>query len=122
EIAKAQVAAWERRRFGEGYLLGGEHASFVELIARIGKLLGRRVPARATPAWVLKPYARAVDAISRVTHRMPDITPEAAMFTCHDLAVDSSKAQRELDYKITPLDTLLSDTVAWMRGAGMLSG
>jgi nucleoside-diphosphate-sugar epimerase len=122
EIAKAQVRAWERRRFGEGYLLGGEHDTFVGLINRIGRLLGRAVPARATPAWVLRPYARGVDLVSRLTRREPEITPEAAMFTCHHLAVDSSKAQRELDYAITPLDALLSDTVAWMREAGMLSG
>lgn len=120
EIARAEVVAWQRAKFGEAYLLGGEHASFVELIRRIGALLGRKVPVRATPAFVLKPYARVVDWISRVTGTPPEITPEAAAFTCHDLAVDSAKAQRELDYQITPLDTLLSDTVGWMRGAGML--
>lgn len=122
EIARVEIAAWERRAFGAGFLLGGEHASFLELIGRIGALLGRKVPARATPAAVLKLYARGVALVARIGGRPPEITPEAAAFTCHDLAVDSSKAQRVLDYRITALDTLLSDTVAWMRQAGMLRG
>ena len=61
-----------------------------------------------------------LDLVSRVTGREPSITPEAAVFTCHDLRVDSSKAMRELDYGITPLDKLLSDTIAWMRQNAML--
>jgi nucleoside-diphosphate-sugar epimerase len=121
EVARAQVRAFERQRFGESYLLGGEHASFVDLIGRIGQLLGRKVPRRATPALVLKAYARGLDWVSRLTRRAPEITPEAATFTCHALRVDSSKAIRALDYRLTPLDVLLFDTVAWLRAAGMLS-
>lgn len=120
EVARAQIEAWRRRRTGQSYLLGGEHATFVELIARIGRELKRRTPRRATPAFVLRAYARALDLASRVTGREPSITPEAAAFTCHALRVDSSKAVRELDYGITPLDRLLADTIAWMRQNDML--
>ena len=83
-------------------------------------MLGRATPRRATPALVLRAYARVLDLASRVTGREPSITPEAAAFTCHHLRVDSSKAKRELDYGITPLDKLLSDTIAWMRQNAML--
>ncbi len=121
EVARAHVNAWRRGRYGESYLLGGEHTDFVDLITRIGRLLGRKTPKRATPAWVLMNYARLLDLISRVTGREPEITPEAATFTCHALRVDSSKAERELDYRTTPLDTLLADTIAWMRETGMLA-
>jgi len=120
EVARAEIEAWRRRRAGETYLLGGEHASFVELIAKIGAQLGRRTPKRATPAFVLRAYARVLDLASRITRREPEITPEGAMFTCHHLAVDSSKAVRELDYGITPLDRLLADTIESLRRAGML--
>ncbi|HVF35073.1 MAG TPA: NAD-dependent epimerase/dehydratase family protein [Candidatus Saccharimonadia bacterium] len=120
EVARAQIEAWRRRRSGEAYLLGGEHATFVDLIARIGRELGRRTPRRATPAFVLRAYAWTLDMASRVTGREPAITREAAVFTCHALRVDSSKAMRELDYGITPLDRLLADTIAWMRQNDML--
>ena len=121
EIAKAQVRGWRAGKFGETYLLGGEHASFLELVTRIGAELGRKTPKRATPAFALKAYAQAIYALSLVTHKMPEITPEAAVFTCHDLVVDSGKAMAELGYRQTSLGPLLADTIAWMRSEKMLS-
>lgn len=120
EIAKAQVRAWQQRRWGQAYLLGGEHASFADLIHRVGDAMGRRTPRRTTPAWVLMAYARAIDAWSRVTRREPEVTPEGAAMTCHLLRVDSSKARRELGYVETPLDSLLAATLAWMRAEGLV--
>lgn len=122
EIARAQLRAWQRGRFGEAYLLGGAQASFVEFVQRVGAALGRRTPCGATPAWALMAYARLLDGLSRLTRREPDVTPEGAALTSHRLHVDSSKAKRELDYVETPLDALLADTLAWMRTEGMLSG
>jgi dihydroflavonol-4-reductase len=121
EIARAQVRAWQMGTFGETYLLGGEQASFLDLITRIGVLLGRKTPARATPAFALKAYAQVMYGLSRLTRKMPEITPEAAQFTCHHLAVDSGKAIAVLGYRETGLDSLLSDTIAWMRREKMLS-
>jgi dihydroflavonol-4-reductase len=120
EIAKAQVRAYAGGVAGEAFLLGGAHARFVELVGMIGQRLGRRVPTRPTPAWVLKTVAHLSDALSRVTRRMPDITPEAAVFPCHDLQVDSSKAISRLGYRETPLAPLLDDTLAWLRAEGRL--
>jgi nucleoside-diphosphate-sugar epimerase len=59
--------------------------------------------------------------LSRLTGREPQVTPEGAALTSHELQVDSSKARRELDYVETLLDTLLADTLAWMRDEGMLT-
>ena len=120
EIAKAQVRAWQLQRFGESYLMGGEQASFLDLITRVGVMLGKRTPRRSTPAFVLKGFAQVLYLKSLLTRRMPDITPEAAVFTCKALWVDSSKAIAELGYRQTPLDVLLADTIAWMRAEKMI--
>lgn len=120
EVAAAQVRAWRQRRFGEAYLVGGDHASFADFVHRVGVMLGRRTPVRATPAWVLMAYARLLDGWSRVSGREPGVTPEGATLTCHHLRVDSSKAKRELGYRETPLDALLADTLEWMRAEGLI--
>jgi nucleoside-diphosphate-sugar epimerase len=120
EIAKAQVRAWQAQRFGEAFLVGGEEASFADLVHRIGAALGKRTPRRAMPAWLLMAIAQVADAWSRFSGKEPDMTPEAAGLTCHELRVNSSKAMRELDYRITPLDALLADTLAWMRREGLV--
>jgi dihydroflavonol-4-reductase len=120
EIARAQVRAWQQQRFGERYLLGGAPASFVEFVHKVGAALGRRTPRGATPVWALALFARLADAWSQISGKEPDITPESAALTSHQLRVDSSKAIRELDYVETPLDVLLADTLTWMRSEGML--
>ena len=102
-------------------LLGGEHASFLTLISEVGRQLDRKVPSRATPAVVIRALAESKYLWSLVTRRPPDMTPEAAMFTCHDLSVDSSKAMRDLDYRATPLPELLRDTIAWLREAKLIA-
>ncbi|KFN44152.1 NAD-dependent epimerase/dehydratase family protein [Arenimonas oryziterrae] len=121
EIAKAQVRAWQRGKYGEAYLLGGEHASFLELVTEIGRQLGRKTPARATPAFAIRLLAQGKYLASLITKKAPDITPEGAMFTCHDLRVDSGKAMRDLDYRATALPALLADTIAWLRAEKLIA-
>ena len=120
EIAKAQVKAWQDQRFGQAYLVGGQHVSFVDFVHQVGAALNRRTPRGGIPVAALMAFARVKDLWSRVTGREPDITPESAMLTCHKLEVNSSKAERELGYVQTPLDALLADTLAWMRKERMV--
>lgn len=120
EVANAEIAAWGYPAHGQQFLLGGEHASFLDLIQAIAGELDRQAPAKATPAGFIRGYARVLDALSRVTGREPRLTPQAVSFTCHHLKVDSSKAIRELGYRITPLQNLVHVTCDWLREQGML--
>ncbi len=122
EVAKAHVSAWKTQRFGQSYLVGGEQCSFVDFVHRVAAELGKNAPRGATPAWALMAYARLTDAWSRVTRKEPEVTPEGAMLTSYKLRVDSSKAKRDLGYIETPLDILVTDTLAWMRQEKLISG
>ncbi len=120
EIAKAQVQAWRENKIGECYLVGGESIRFLDFVHHVGTALGRKTPNHPLPVWAIMTYARLIDAWSRVTGKEPDITPESATLTSYGHHVDSSKAQHELQYQITPIDTLIADTLAWMRAEGMI--
>jgi len=120
QVAQAQVRAWQQRRFGQAYVLGGEETSFVDFARRVGTALGKPTPKRAMPPWALMAYARALDAWSRLSGKEPQVTPAGAALTSHHLHVDSAKARRDLGYTETPLDALLIETLGWMRAEGML--
>ena len=120
EIAKAQVRAWQSGIRGESFLLGGAHASFLQFAQLAAELSGRPAPTRAMPAALLWCVGHASEALSRVTGRMPQITPAAVALTCHHLRVDSGKAIRLLGYRETPLRALMADTMAWMGDKGMI--
>jgi dihydroflavonol-4-reductase len=120
QVAKAQVRAWRQQRFGQAYLLGGEHLSFQDFVARVSLALGVRTRARVMPPWLLKSYARVLQGVAAVRGVEPQVTPEGAALTSHHLQVDSSKAVRELAYVITGFDALLAATLDWMRQEGLL--
>jgi nucleoside-diphosphate-sugar epimerase len=121
EIARAHIEAFHRGRNGEKYLLGGEYSSFVDILQVAGAVLGKRVPGRPAPVWIMKAWARISTAAAAVTGREPDITPESAAMIVYNVACDSSKAQQELNYQFTPIRKLIEDTVDWMNENGLLS-
>lgn len=120
EIAKAQVKAWQSGLRNEGFLLGGQHASFLQLIQSIAVLCRRKPPVKVMPARLLMVVGQVSQALSYVTGRMPQITPASVVFTCHRLQVDSSKAKTVLGYRETDLQQLLAETLAWMQDEGMI--
>lgn len=120
--AQAHLRAAEVGRVGENYLLGGAETSFLDLVQRAGGLLGRPTPRRALPAMLLKLAARVQDGYSRFSGREPDVTPESVAFACQQMRCDIGKAREELGLTITPLDTLLADTIDWLRSVGLVRG
>ena len=122
EVARAHVAAFEHGRRGENYLLGGADASFLELVRAIGAALGKPVPARPTPAWVLQVLG-AFGALGGVlSGKQPTLTPEMVLQATRELTCDCSKATRELGYRAVPLREMVDDCVAWLAAEGRLPG
>jgi nucleoside-diphosphate-sugar epimerase len=120
EVARAHVCAWHRGPTGHRYLLGGEYATYLQVIEIAGELLQAPVPKKPTPTWIMTIVARLQSALAAVTGKEPDLTPEAAAITAHSIRCESAKAQRELDYRTVPLREMVVDTVEWMTTTGLL--
>lgn len=120
EVARAHIAAAERGRRGESYLLGGADASFVELVRTIGEVTGRTVSARPLPAWLLRALARLAQWTSYATGRAPTLSPEAAALATRTISCDCGKAERELGFRPVPLRAMVEDSVAWLEREGLL--
>ncbi|NND44045.1 MAG: SDR family oxidoreductase [Xanthomonadales bacterium] len=120
EVARAHIQAFKQGGRGQNYLLGGPDTKFIDVVHMVGELLGRKVPAKATPAWMLKAAARAFALRAAITGREPDLTPEGAALVTNHIGCDSSRAERELGYRFTPVRKLLEDTRDWMRARDML--
>lgn len=119
DVAQAHIAAVDHGRTGERYLLGGPHASFVQVGGLIADAVGGTAP-RELPPWVLKAVGRINQWISLVTGTEPDVTPEGAQLVCKRWTVDSSKARAELGYGESTLEEMLEDCRAWLVETGRL--
>jgi nucleoside-diphosphate-sugar epimerase len=122
EVARAHIAASDRGRCGDHYLLGGADASFLEVVRQIGELLSRKVPSRPIPAFLAKAIGRLSLWGSYLTRKEPDVTPEKATLLSGELLCSSHKAEQELGYKTVPLQTMLEDCYRWMLEEGLLCG
>lgn len=121
-VADAHRAAVDKGETGGNYLLGGVDATFAEAVATIGEIVGRPVPTRTTPAWLLKLVGRVGAIRGALTGREPRITPETAAMVSRRLFADCSKAERELGYAAVPLRDMLRESHDWLEAEGLLEG
>jgi nucleoside-diphosphate-sugar epimerase len=67
------------------------------------------------PFWVAKAGALVEEARAAVAGREPAISREVVEIYKHHWVYSSLKAARELGYEITPFETGLTRTVAWVK-------
>ncbi|MDH5737397.1 MAG: SDR family oxidoreductase [Gammaproteobacteria bacterium] len=121
DVARGHIAAFEKGRTGENYLLGGFNASFLDMINTAATQLGRPPIRKTTPASLLKTAAWVSQGISLLTRREPDLTPEVCALMCAHQSLKTDKAFNELGYQSANIETMVADCIAWMRSEGMLS-
>ncbi|MGB8329416.1 MAG: NAD-dependent epimerase/dehydratase family protein [Polyangiales bacterium] len=120
DVADGMLAASEKGRRGERYLLTGDVIPIMEMVSLYGELTGAKVPSRALPlwvGWVLLPFALAGSALS---NKDPFITADMLRASVSNEIVTHDKAHRELGFTIRPLRESLTDAVAWYRERGWL--
>jgi nucleoside-diphosphate-sugar epimerase len=122
EVAAAHLAAADKGRRGENYLLGGADESYLEVVRIIGELTGREVPAKPMSAALLKTVARLSHWGSYLSGTPPRITPEMAGLMTRYLFCDCAKARAELDFKVVSLREMLEDSYRWLEAEGLLGG
>lgn len=121
DVATGLVAAGDRGRTGENYLLGGRWASVAELAALACGWAGRAPPTRKLPSWLLHALAPVAELAARVTGREPTFTTEALFALEHgSKAVRSAKAAAELGHTARPLEETVRDTLDFFRRTGRI--
>ncbi len=115
EVARAHIAAVDRGRAGENYVLSGYETSFEEMLQTMAGLLGVELKAKVMPAPVLRLVGRINSMVAAVTGRPPEISHEMATMVSVPMICASDRAERELGYRKVPLRVCLGDSLAWLR-------
>jgi dihydroflavonol-4-reductase len=120
EVAKAHIAAAERGKVGENYILAGTRTSFAEMIAIMSELLGKPAPKRVLKPGLLRLIARIQTMRAAITGKPPRLTPESVALSTRSIHCPSTKAQQELGFKIVPIRTMLQESYEWLLASGRL--
>lgn len=121
EVAKAHIAAFERGKTNNNYILAGTDHAFLEVVSKIGTLLGKSTPKKPLASWLLKAIGKASYWWSLITDKEPDLTPEKALMVTKRVVATSEKAVKELGYNDkVGIDEMLSDCYEWMKSEKLL--
>lgn len=120
DVAAGHVAALERGRIGERYILGGQDMLLADMLREIARLARRRPPRVRLPRRWLFPAAVVAEIVAARTGREPFLTLDGLRMARHRMFFSSGKALRELGYRARPASEGLSEAIAWFRAAGYL--
>ena len=119
ECALGHVAALEKGKSGERYILGGEDLTLKQILDKLGEITGLPSPKVKLP-YVFAFAAGVVDeAITgRMLHREPRATVDTVRMGRKKMFASSGKAERELGWKIVPVEGALRRAVEWFKSNG----
>ena len=116
ECAQGHMAALEKGKTGERYILGGENLTLKEILDKLGFITGLPSPRIRVP-YVMALATGVVDEVvtGRILGREPRATIDAVRMGRKKMFVSSAKAERDLGWRIVPVDAALKRAVEWFR-------
>jgi dihydroflavonol-4-reductase len=120
DVAQGHLAALDRGKIGERYILGGQNVQLSEMLTVIAKLIGRRPPRVRLPRSAIVPLALAAETVARFTGREPFVTMDALRMSKYRMFFTTAKAERDLGFTARPFTDALTDAIRWFRDAGHL--
>jgi len=113
DIAKGQILAATKGRPGEMYLFGDRVLPLLAFYRMAAEASDIPAPRASVPMAVARFAARISEARSRLSGKTPLLSRASLSLAALDVAVDSSKARRELGWSPRPLEERVQETMAW---------
>jgi dihydroflavonol-4-reductase len=118
DVAEGHLAAGERGRVGERYILGAENLTLQQIFCLLGEITGRPAPKVRIPYAVAYAAGVASTAWAGVTGHEPRAPIDAVRMARKKMWVRYDKAVKELGYTPGPARDALQNAVDWFRANG----
>ena len=116
ECARGHVAALEKGKSGERYILGGENLTLKQILDKLGAISSLPSPKVKLPYFVAYVAGLVDQTVSgRLLGREPRATVETVRMGKKKMWANSDKAERELGWKTVSADNALRRAVEWFR-------
>jgi len=122
DVAAGHLAAAEKGKPGERYILGHRNMSLKEILDTLARLTGLRAPSVRLPHWIPLSAAAFASGWARISGRPPRFSLESVRMSTHRMYFDGSRAVRELGLPQTPVEEPLGRAVEWFREHGYVHG
>jgi dihydroflavonol-4-reductase len=116
DVAAGVLAALERGRSGQRYILAGDNVTIRELAELVLEVMGHRAPIVSVPTRVARAAARLAIRLGVPLPFNPRVVPYATRYWF----VDNAKARRELGVTFRGARDTIRSTLDWLTATGRL--
>ena len=110
------VAALEKGRSGERYILGGENLTLKQFLDKLAAITGLASPKVRVPYLVALATGVVDEMVTgHILRREPRVTIDAVRMGRKKMFASSAKAERELGWKTVPVEDALRRAVEWFQ-------
>jgi dihydroflavonol-4-reductase len=113
DVAEGMIAARERGRRGESYILSGHRLSVRYMLETVREVTGRAFASFKIPFSLAEWAARYTPWYYRRTQAKPRFTPYSLQVLQSNATISCKKALAELGYRPRPVYESIADTVRW---------
>src|SRR5215471_19496900 len=119
EVARGHLLAMEKAHPGERYILGGENLTLKQILDKLAALTGLPSPKMKVPHTVAMGFAVFDQFFTgMILGKEPRATIDAVKMGRKKMFASSAKAERELGYKVLPVEDALRRAVDWFQSHG----
>ncbi|MBQ8960314.1 MAG: NAD-dependent epimerase/dehydratase family protein [Ruminococcus sp.] len=121
DLAAGTIAAADKGRQGECYILGNDAISFKDFC----RLVSEEAQCKAPKAFLPIAAAYLIARLSEMSAKKKGKKPLMTTFSVYNLArnneFDSSKAKRELGYQTRSYKETIHDEIVWLKASGKIA-
>jgi nucleoside-diphosphate-sugar epimerase len=114
DVVEGHILAMAKGISGEKYILGGENISYTDLFQTIRSLSGTKAKLIETPKLLVQTWALLQWLQYKITRKEPFVTAKAINHIFCNKTFNSSKAESQLGYRLTPLKDGLRQTIQFL--------
>ena len=121
DLAAGTIAAAEKGRKGECYILGNEVVSFRDFANMLVKETGCKPVKTFLPLGIANGIASILERKAKKSGKQPLMTTFSVYNLARNNTFDSSKAKKELGYTTRPYEETIRDEVRWLKESGKIA-
>ncbi|HUI87993.1 MAG TPA: NAD-dependent epimerase/dehydratase family protein [Anaerolineales bacterium] len=114
DVVHGMIAAFEKGKRGESYILSGQKISVRYLLETVREITGKHFFQMKVPFDLAELAARVTPWYYRRSQATPRFTPYSLEVLQSNCNISHAKATRELDYRPRLLYETIADTVKWL--------
>ena len=114
DVADGVIAATEKGKKGECYILSNRYIPVKELLNTLSRVTGGKTIKTVLPLWFAKLTAPLAELYYKIRHEAPLFTRYTLYTLTSNARFTYEKARRDLDYKPRDISSTIMDTVSFL--------